>query len=93
MRPIFVIYLVAGITLFFAILDSAAYIGQAYVMHHAIVILKPEGDDLARMQAAQSQDLDTAAEGFALALLQAVIIVSARKVQKQTMSPPEKQAE
>lgn len=85
MRSIFVIYLIAGLTLFMAILNSAAYIGQAYVAHRAIVVLKPEGDDLARIQAAQSHDRNVAEEGFILAVLQVVIIVSARKLQKQSM--------
>jgi hypothetical protein len=85
MRPIFIIYLAAGITLFFAGLDSVAYVGHAYVTHHAIVILKPVGDDLVKMQAVQNQDLDSAAKEFVLALLQTGIIISARRFQKQTV--------
>ncbi|MGD0350164.1 MAG: hypothetical protein ABSB84_07605 [Verrucomicrobiota bacterium] len=87
MRPIFVIYLAAGITLLFAVLNTAAYAGYAYVTHHAIAILKPEGDDLSKMQAVQSQDLDLAAEGCVLALLQTGIIISARKLKKQATPP------
>jgi hypothetical protein len=33
--------LAAGITLLFAVVDSAVYFGHAYVKHHAVVILKP----------------------------------------------------
>lgn len=87
MRPIFIIYLVTGITLFFAILNFGAYISHAYVAHQAIAVLKPQGDDLAIVQAAQSRDLETASEGFALAVMQVVIIVSVRRIQKQTIRP------
>ena len=86
MRPIFVIYLAAGLTLFFAALNSAAYVGNAYVTHYAIVSLKTEGDDLDKMQAFQGQQLDLAAETFCLALLQAGIIFSTRKLSKQVKS-------
>jgi hypothetical protein len=85
MRPVFVIYLAAGLTLFFAVLNSAAYVGNAYVTHYAIVSLNPEGDDLGRMLAVQDHDLELAAEVFSLALLQAGIIFSARKLSTQVM--------
>jgi hypothetical protein len=87
MRPIFVIYLAAGVTLFFAVMNFAASVGYACVTHHAIVLLKPTGDDLDNMQAAQSHYLELAAEWFTLVFTQAVIIISARRFQKHAMTP------
>jgi hypothetical protein len=87
MRPIFIIYLAAGITLFFAAIDSAAFLGHAYMTNHAIMALKLEGDDLAKMQAAQGQELNSAAEGFVVALLQAAILISAWRFQKRQVPP------
>jgi hypothetical protein len=86
MSPIFIIYLAASISLFFAILDCAAYSGHAYLAYHAIEVLKPEGGDLTKMQEVQNQDLDSAAEWFVLALLQTTILLSTRKFQKHALT-------
>lgn len=86
MRPIFIIYLAAGFSLFFAVIDCAAYSSDAYLAYHAIVVLKPEGGDLTKMQAIQSQDLDSAADWFVLALLQTTILLSTRKCQKHALT-------
>jgi hypothetical protein len=84
MRPIFVIYVAAGLVLFFAVVSMATDIGYAYLTHHTISILNPTGDDLERMQRVISEDLDSAAETFVLAVLQSIIIIYARKLNKQT---------
>lgn len=83
MRPIFIIYLAAGITLFFAVINSASYLGRAYMTDHAIVSLKLDSDDLARMQAAQSEEFDSASAGFVIAVLQIAILISTRRFQKR----------
>ncbi len=87
MRPIFFIYLAAGVTLFFAVLNVAAYVGHAYFTHNFIVSLKVKGDDLDRIRAVQDQDLELASEAFGLTLLQTGIIISARKLNKLAVSP------
>jgi hypothetical protein len=84
MRPIFVIYVAAGLVLFFAVLGMVTDIGYACFAHRTISMLNLTGDDLERAQRAISEDLDSAAETFALALLQGVIIFYARKISKQT---------
>ncbi len=83
MRAIFVIYLAAGLVLFFAVVSMVTDVGYAYVTHHTIAMLNPTGDDLDRMRGAISEDLDSASENFVLALLQSIIIFYARKLNKQ----------
>jgi hypothetical protein len=93
MRAIFVIYIAAGITLFFAVLSTVSGIGNAYKAHRGIVIVNSTGYfnstnstdfTLGRMQSVQNDFLDTAAESFTLALLQGAIIVYARKLGNQS---------
>jgi hypothetical protein len=86
MRAIFIIYIAAGLTLFFAVLNTVAGAGQAYMTHRAMAMLNPTGDDLDRMQAVQNAHLDSAEENFALALLQGAIIIYARKLSQQPQS-------
>ncbi|MGH7953607.1 MAG: hypothetical protein ACREFE_17055 [Limisphaerales bacterium] len=83
MRPIFIIYVAAGLTLLFAVVSVATSVGSAYLDHHVIASLKPTGDDLVRMQSYQSASLDSAAQSFVLVLLQTAIIVYARKISRQ----------
>jgi hypothetical protein len=83
MKAIFVIYIAAGLTLFFAVLNMVAGAGQAYTIHRAMAMLHPTGDDLDRMQAVENAHLDSAEENFALAVLQGAIIIYARKLSKQ----------
>jgi hypothetical protein len=84
MRPIFIIYVAAGLTLLFAVVSVATNVGSAYMTQHAIAMLKPTGDDLARMQSYESASLDSAAESFVLTLLQTAIIIYARKISRQS---------
>ena len=84
MRPIFVIYVAAGLVLFLAVVSMVTDVGYACVTHHTISMLNPTGDDLERMQRVISEDLESAAETFTLALFQSVIIIYARKLNKQT---------
>lgn len=84
MRPIFIIYVAAGLTLLFAVVSVVTNVGSAYMTQHAIALLKPAGDDLARMQSYQNANLDSAAESFVLTLLQIVIIIYARKISRQS---------
>lgn len=84
MRPIFIIYVAAGLTLLFAVVSVVTNVGSAYMTQHAIASLKLTGDDLVRMQSYQSANLDNAAESFVLVLLQAAVIVYARKISRQS---------
>jgi hypothetical protein len=84
LRAIVVIYIAAGLTLLFAVMGTLADAGHAYMAHHAIATLTPAGDELERMRGVRRHDLESAAESFSLALLQGGIIVSARKLGKQT---------
>jgi ABC-type siderophore export system fused ATPase/permease subunit len=84
MRPIFIIYLFAGITLFFAIVSTLTNIGYTLVTHHAIATLNLTGDDLDRMRRAISEDLESTAATFVPALFQSTIIIFARKLSKQS---------
>jgi hypothetical protein len=84
MRAIFAVNVAAGITLLFAVLSMIAASGNAYMTHRAITMLNPTGDDLDKMKSFQNEHLDTAAESFAVTLLQGTIIIYARKLNKQS---------
>jgi hypothetical protein len=85
MRPHFIVYLAAGIVLFFAVLSIVTHVCEANTIQHVIQTLQPVGDDLARLQAARSDHYDSAAASFMLAGLQGLIIVCTRKLKRQAM--------
>jgi hypothetical protein len=67
-----------------SVVSMVTDVGYVCVTHHAISMLNPTGDDLERMQRVISDDLESAAETFTLAVLQSVIIIYAIKLNKQT---------
>jgi hypothetical protein len=83
MRPVFIIYIAAGITFLFALLNGVASCGQAYVAQHSIIALKLQGDELEKATAAREGYLDSAAAAFVLALFQSVILIFAKKLSRQ----------
>jgi hypothetical protein len=61
----------------------AGNLNAAYMTHHAISLLNLTGDDLNKMEGIQNAYMDTAAESFALAVMQGIIVICARKIRKQ----------
>ena len=84
MRPIFAIYLAAGLTLTFALAVACGHAYHAYVTRYAIATLKPVGDDLVRFHGFLQDDYETVGWSLALVGVQAIVIVCARKLQRQT---------
>lgn len=84
MRLSFTIYLVAGLTLAFALVYGSAHGYHAYVTYHAIPILRPEGDDLVRFRGVLAADYETVGWSGALVATQATIIACARKLKRQS---------
>ena len=80
MRPLFAIYVAAGLTLAFALADASLHAYHVYVTRYAIAALNPVGDDLARFRAYVRDDNETVAWSLALVGVQAAIIVYARKL-------------
>jgi hypothetical protein len=70
MRPHFVIYLAAGLTLFFAVILIFTHIGDAYNPRRAANKVQLTGDDLARYEAARKNDFDSTAETLTLTGIQ-----------------------
>ena len=83
MRPIFAIYVAAGLTLTCAVVTAGGHAYHAYATQHAIASLGPKGDDLARLDGIVRDDFETAGWGLALAASQVVIIVGTRKMDKR----------
>jgi len=82
MRPIFIIYLVTGLTLFFSL---AAGVANAYAAHMAkSIVTTAHGDTLAQAQGLLERCEGAIAVSLILAAMQIVIIFSARKLNKQT---------
>ena len=82
MRPIFAIYLAAGLTLALALAVASAHTYHAYATRYAISSLKPVGDDLARFRGYLQHDYETVGWSLALVAVQAAIIFSARKLKQ-----------
>ena len=87
MRSLFAIYVVAGTTLYFATFGSALFLSNAIWTQHEITTSHLQGEDLARRQAVLGHDVNLIVGGFFLALLQLVILDSARKLRKQAVLP------
>ncbi len=84
MRASFTIYLVAGLTLAFALVYAGAHGYHAYASHHAIATLNPVGDDLLRFRGYIRDDYETVGWSLALVAVQATIIFCARKLKRQS---------
>ena len=83
MRPVFVIYLTAGITLTFALISAVAH---AFIVHSIqldIVAHNSQGEALAMAQELIEKGQGALAVAVALAVTQAIIIFSARRMSKQ----------
>jgi hypothetical protein len=85
-RPVFAIYVAAGLTLFCALLAAGVHTYHAYATRDAITSLGPQGDDLARLEGIVKDDFETAGWSLALAATQVVIIVGAGRLKRQTPS-------
>lgn len=84
MRPIFAIYLAAGLTLVFGLVYACAHGYHAYATHYAIAALNPVGDDLVRFRGYLQDDYETVGWSLALVALQTTIIFCARKLKRQS---------
>ena len=84
MRPIFAIYLAAGLTLAFALAVASMHAYHAYATRYAIASLEPVGDDLVRLRGYAHHDYETVGWSLALVAVQATIIGCARKLKRQS---------
>ena len=84
MRPIFIIYLAAGLTLTFALISAVAHAFIVRAIQLDIVAHDAQGDTLATAQELIQEGQGIIAVALALAVTQAVIIFSARKISKQS---------
>lgn len=86
MRPIFAIYLAAGLTLAFAAAVASTHAYHAYATRHAISSLSPVGEDLVRFRGYLEDDYETIGWSLALAGLQATVIACSRKLSRRCNS-------
>jgi hypothetical protein len=84
MRPIFAIYLAAGLTLAFALAVASAHAYHAYATRNAIALLEPVGDDLVRLRRYARNDYETMGWSLTLAAVQATIIGCAWKIKRNS---------
>ena len=75
MRPIFALYLAAGLTLASALAAAAGHGYHAYATRQLIASLRPDGADLVKLRAYLSDDYESVGWSLALAATQATIIV------------------
>ena len=83
MRPIFIIYLAAGIPLTFAVISAVSHTLIVRSIELDIVTHNTQGDSLAAAQDLIEKGRGSIAVAIALAVTQAVIIFSARRLSRQ----------
>jgi len=83
MRPIFIIYLAAGITLTFSVISAVVHAFIVRSIQLDIVAHNVQGDTLAMCQELIRKGQGAIAVAVALAVTQAIIIFSARRLNTQ----------
>lgn len=87
MRPIFAIYLAAGLTLVFALWFGVSDGYRAYAARESIAILQPEQKDLIRMQRVMRDSFESSCWLLGLSVLQAIVLISAKRLNKAMGKP------
>ena len=83
MRPIFIIYLTAGIVLTFSCISAVVHWFLVRSLQLELVARNPQGESLERAQDLLQKGQGAMTLAIAIAVTQAVIILSARKLSKQ----------
>lgn len=83
MRPVFTIYVAAGVSLIFALISVASHGYVALSISRSIVEHNAQGETRSEAEAQVNKAQDTMMLSICLAATQTIIIFTARKISKQ----------
>jgi len=83
MRPVFIIYCAASISLIFALISAVSHGFVAQTISQSIVEHKAQGETRAEAEAQLDKEQNTMMLNLCLAATQTIIIFTARKISKQ----------